>query len=105
MKYWGEHGFSSLIVAAPDHEVESVVADLLPLLSYSAPFAIYHQYLQPLATCMHSLQASKMAIGLQITEPWLREYQVLPSRTHPHMQMNAFGGYILSGIRIHRPDP
>ncbi|KAI5004315.1 hypothetical protein ZWY2020_031558 [Hordeum vulgare] len=105
MKYWGKHGFSSLIVAAPGHEVESVVADLLPLLSYSAPFAIYHQYLQPLATCMHSLQVSKMAIGLQITEPWLREYQVLPSRTHPHMQMNAFGGYILSGIRIHKPDP
>ncbi|XP_037475120.1 tRNA (adenine(58)-N(1))-methyltransferase non-catalytic subunit trm6-like isoform X2 [Triticum dicoccoides] len=105
MKYWGEHGFSSLIVAAPGHEVESVVADLLPLLSYSAPFAIYHQYLQPLATCMHSLQVSKMAIGLQITEPWLREYQVLPSRSHPHMQMNAFGGYILSGIRVHKPNP
>uniref|UniRef100_A0A453A745 tRNA (adenine(58)-N(1))-methyltransferase non-catalytic subunit TRM6 n=2 Tax=Aegilops tauschii subsp. strangulata TaxID=200361 RepID=A0A453A745_AEGTS len=46
MKYWGEHGFSSLIVAAPGHEVESVVADLLPLLSYSAPFAIYHRYLK-----------------------------------------------------------
>ncbi|KAM0869478.1 hypothetical protein ACQ4PT_040645 [Festuca glaucescens] len=105
MKYWKEHGFSSLIVAAPGHEVESLVADLLPLLSYSAPFAIYHQHLQPLATCMHSLQVSKMAIGLQIIEPWLREYQVLPSRTHPHMQMNAFGGYILSGIRIHSPDP
>ncbi|KAM0873740.1 hypothetical protein ACQ4PT_037876 [Festuca glaucescens] len=105
MKYWKEHGFSSLIVAAPGHEVESLVADLLPLLSYSAPFAIYHQHLQPLATCMHSLQVSKMAIGLQIMEPWLREYQVLPSRTHPHMQMNAFGGYILSGIRIHSPDP
>ncbi|KAE8769554.1 putative tRNA (guanine-N(1)-)-methyltransferase,putative [Hordeum vulgare] len=121
MKYWGKHGFSSLIVAAPGHEVESVVADLLPLLSYSAPFAYLYTnifmwfccylslfsgiYMQPLATCMHSLQVSKMAIGLQITEPWLREYQVLPSRTHPHMQMNAFGGYILSGIRIHKPDP
>uniref|UniRef100_J3LV85 tRNA (adenine(58)-N(1))-methyltransferase non-catalytic subunit TRM6 n=1 Tax=Oryza brachyantha TaxID=4533 RepID=J3LV85_ORYBR len=104
MKYWSEHGFSSLIVAAPGHDVESFVADLLPLLSYSAPFAIYHQYLQPLATCMHSLQVSKLAIGLQISEPWLREYQVLPSRTHPHMQMNAFGGYILSGIRIHNGD-
>ncbi|KAG8064183.1 hypothetical protein GUJ93_ZPchr0004g38764 [Zizania palustris] len=104
MKYWNEHGFSSLIVAAPGHEVESFVADLLPLLSYSAPFAIYHQYLQPLAACMHSLQVSKTAIGLQISEPWLREYQVLPSRTHPHMQMNAFGGYILSGIRIHNGD-
>jgi hypothetical protein len=36
----------SLIVAAPGHEVENLVADLLPLLSYSAPFAIYHQYLE-----------------------------------------------------------
>lgn len=104
MKYWKEHGFSSLIVAAPGHEVESLVADLLPLLSYSAPFAIYHQYLEPLAKCMHTLQVSKRAIGLQLSEPWLREYQVLPSRTHPHMQMNAFGGYILSGIRI-RSEP
>ncbi|CAL5025947.1 unnamed protein product [Urochloa decumbens] len=100
MKYWNEHGFSSLIVAAPGHEVESLVADLLPLLSSSAPFAIYHQYLEPLAKCMHTLQVSKRAIGMQLSEPWLREYQVLPSRTHPHMQMNAFGGYILSGIRI-----
>ncbi|CAK8575614.1 unnamed protein product [Lathyrus sativus] len=41
-----------------------------------------------------------MTIGLQITEPWLLEYQVLPSRTHPHMQMSVFGGYILSGTKI-----
>lgn len=33
--------------------------------------------MQPLATCMHNLQLGKMAIGLQISEPWLREYQVL----------------------------
>ena len=33
--------------------------------------------MQPLATCMHNLQLEKMAIGLQISEPWLREYQVL----------------------------
>ncbi|KAI5392798.1 uncharacterized protein LOC127093475 isoform X1 [Lathyrus oleraceus] len=97
---WKENGFSSLIIAAPDLDTWTVVRDLLPLLSNSAPFAIYHQYLQPLATCMHNLQLEKMAIGLQITEPWLREYQVLPSRTHPHMQMSAFGGYILSGTKI-----
>ncbi|KAI5392802.1 hypothetical protein KIW84_060097 [Lathyrus oleraceus] len=97
---WKENGFSSLIIAAPDLDTWTVVRDVLPLLSNSAPFAIYHQYLQPLATCMHNLQLEKMAIGLQITEPWLREYQVLPSRTHPHMQMSAFGGYILSGTKI-----
>ncbi|KAJ0964185.1 hypothetical protein J5N97_029307 [Dioscorea zingiberensis] len=100
IKMWREKGFNSLIVAAPELEVDDIVKKLLPLLSYSAPFAIYHQYLQPLATCMHTLQTSKMAIGLQISEPWLREYQVLPSRSHPQMQMSGFGGYILSGTRI-----
>ncbi|GAB2293870.1 hypothetical protein Dimus_028081 [Dionaea muscipula] len=97
---WMERGFSSLVIAAPDLDVWSILQELLPLLSYSAPFAIYHHFLQPLATCMHHLQIQKMAVGLQISEPWLREYQVLPSRTHPCMQMSSFGGYILSGIRI-----
>ncbi|WZY91129.1 hypothetical protein YC2023_047864 [Brassica napus] len=100
IEMWKENGFSSLIMAAQDQDPWSLAKDVLPLLSYSAPFAIYHQYLQPLATCMHNLQQGKMAINLQITEPWLREYQVLPSRTHPHMQMSSFGGYVLSGIRI-----
>ncbi|KAI5590045.1 hypothetical protein BDE02_05G202800 [Populus trichocarpa] len=75
LKSWKENGFSSLIIAAPDADAWNLVKVLLPLLSYSAPFAIYHQYLQPLATCMHNLQQSKMAIGMQISEPWLREYQ------------------------------
>uniref|UniRef100_A0A2P2KXN6 tRNA (adenine(58)-N(1))-methyltransferase non-catalytic subunit TRM6 n=2 Tax=Rhizophora mucronata TaxID=61149 RepID=A0A2P2KXN6_RHIMU len=100
LKLWKENGFSGLIIAAPDLDPWSLVKDLLPLLSYSAPFALYHQYLQPLSTCMHNLQLGKMAIGLQISEPWLREHQVLPSRTHPCMHMSAFGGYILSGTRI-----
>ncbi|KAJ9542237.1 hypothetical protein OSB04_028743 [Centaurea solstitialis] len=101
IKSWKENGFSSLIIAAPEVDAWSIVKEVLPFLSFSAPFVIYHQYLQPLATCMHNLQVEKMAIGLQITEPWLREYQVLPSRTHPHMQMSACGGYVLSGTKIH----
>ncbi|KAL3372236.1 hypothetical protein AABB24_008665 [Solanum stoloniferum] len=101
IKLWKENGFSSLIIAAPELDPWGIIKEvLLPLVSFSAPFAVYHQYAQPLATCMHNLQIEKMAIGLQISEPWLREYQVLPSRTHPHMQMSAFGGYILSGTKI-----
>ncbi|XP_076956171.1 uncharacterized protein LOC143631234 [Bidens hawaiensis] len=105
IKLWKENGFSSLIIAAPDVDAWSIVKEVLPFLSYSASFVIYHQYLQPLATCMHNLQVEKMAIGLQITEPWLREYQVLPSRTHPHMQVSAFGGYMLSGTKIYKDQP
>ncbi|XP_055835917.1 uncharacterized protein LOC129904376 isoform X2 [Solanum dulcamara] len=105
IKLWKENGFSSLIIAAPELDPWGIIKEVLPLLSFSAPFAVYHQYAQPLATCMHNLQIEKMAIGLQISEPWLREYQVLPSRTHPHMQMSAFGGYILSGTKISSSDP
>ncbi|GFY86239.1 eukaryotic initiation factor 3 gamma subunit family protein [Actinidia rufa] len=189
---WKENGFSSLIIAAPDVDAWRIVKELLPFLSFSAPFAIYHQYIQdyslppnkctfsmvadyllgqlglipgfstklslhyahlisrallslgnlglsnfnfllfdgilqghwlflqvellkwelidsrffkiwlrscslppcfqsievgslfcslgskPLATCMHNLQLGKMAVGLQISEPWLREYQKSP---------------------------
>ncbi|WZZ34802.1 hypothetical protein YC2023_018203 [Brassica napus] len=61
---WKENRFSSLIMAAQDQDPQTLAKDVLPvLLSYPTPFAIYHQYLQ-----------------------------VLPSRTHSHMQMSSFGG-------------
>ncbi|KAF3577934.1 hypothetical protein DY000_02034777 [Brassica cretica] len=61
---WKENGFSSLIMAAQDQDPRTLAKDVLPvLLSYPTPSAIYHQYLQ-----------------------------VLPSRTHSHMQMSSFGG-------------
>jgi len=55
---WSKHGLltslylkiCSLIVAAPDMDVWSIMQKLHPLLSYSASFAIYHQYLQVSAT-------------------------------------------------------
>lgn len=37
---------------------------------------------------------------LELGETWMREYQVLPQRTHPTMRMNAASGYILSGIKV-----
>lgn len=100
MSRWAKHGFTSLLIGAPEMEPWSIAQELIPLLRPSSPFVIYHRYLQPLAQCMHELQLSKMAVALEIVEPWLREYQILPSRTHPHMQMNATGGYVLSGIKI-----
>ncbi|KAH0884154.1 hypothetical protein HID58_060250 [Brassica napus] len=51
---WKENGFSSLIMAAQDqdHDPRTLAKDVFPvLLSYRTPFAIYHPYLQPLATC------------------------------------------------------
>ncbi|EFJ29571.1 hypothetical protein SELMODRAFT_410184 [Selaginella moellendorffii] len=96
---WVKTGFSSLIVGALNADPLKTLQQLLPLLAPSAPFVIYHTYLQPLADCMFALQKERTAVSLQLSEPWMREYQVLPSRTHPHMQMSSTGGYILSGIK------
>lgn len=100
IKLWKEKGFSSLLIVAPELDPWTLVQKLLPLLPNTAPFAIYHHYLQPLATCKHNLEIERMSVCLQLTEPWLREYQVLPGRTHPCMQTNGFGGYILSGTKL-----
>jgi hypothetical protein len=31
----------------------------------------------------------------------MREYQILPNRTHPAMSMSQSGGFILTGIKLH----
>eukprot|EP00854_Cymbomonas_tetramitiformis_P007681 gene7680-9144_t len=46
-----------------------------------------------------SRQGVKVAVGLQLSEPWMRIQQVLPMRTHPMMSMSGTGGYLLCGTR------
>ena len=38
-----------------------------------------------------------MALNLRLSETWMREYQVLPNRTHPEINMSGGGGYLLYG--------
>ncbi|KAL3683685.1 hypothetical protein R1sor_001707 [Riccia sorocarpa] len=72
---WASQGFSSLLVAAPELDPWTVIKNILPLLSSSSPFVIYSMYQQPLAECMYQLQKNNMAVAIQLTEPWCREYQ------------------------------
>jgi len=37
---------------------------------------------------------------MRISETLMRDYQVLPLRTHPEMKTSATSGFILSGIKI-----
>lgn len=39
-----------------------------------------------------------------ITEPFLRQYQVLPGRTHPEMNGTAHGGFILHATKVVLPE-
>lgn len=49
---------------------------------------------------MHHLRTEAAAVQLQLSETWMREYQVLPQRTHPLMTMSGTGGYLLTGYKV-----
>merc|ERR1712094_81554 len=82
-----------------DDLVEQFFA-LLPHLTCGFPFVVFSEYMEPLMEAMLQLRAKDCAIRLQLAETWLREYQVLPERTHPVMSTSAASGYVLSGIKV-----
>jgi tRNA (adenine-N(1)-)-methyltransferase non-catalytic subunit len=53
-----------------------------------------------LAECHVALKQSGGFVQLKLTENWLREYQVLPGRTHPFVTMSSNGGFLLSGVKV-----
>mmetsp|Transcript_7766 Transcript_7766/g.25802 ORF Transcript_7766/g.25802 Transcript_7766/m.25802 type:complete len:450 (+) Transcript_7766:3-1352(+) len=93
-------GFSSLILAAPQLEPIAALKSILPLLAPSSPFVVYCKWLPPLAEAAHALVRGHpiKALNIELHESWMREHQVLPSRTHPMMRMSGTGGYLLTGV-------
>eukprot|EP00889_Picochlorum_renovo_P005121 jgi/Picre1/32151/NNA_007497.t1 len=89
--------FTSCIITAAHYSLKSSLFAVLPLLAPSATFVVVSQVLQPLVDCMNLLRVKNYAVGTTIHEAWTRDIQVLPLRTHPFMNMNHGGGYILTG--------
>jgi len=99
IKQWIEEGADSLIIASK-YDPSSVLFALLPFLSFARPFAVFCSYIQPLSICYEKLLKTGQAVNLDLSETWMREYQVLPARTHPLMRMNGASGYVLTGIKV-----
>jgi tRNA (adenine-N(1)-)-methyltransferase non-catalytic subunit len=101
MDEFAREGFTSLIIASLSIEPKATLEQLLPLCAPSAPFAVWFNAAQPLAETLHHLRNANIAINLTLHEPFWREQQVLPGRTHPVMTTDAgSGGYVLSGIYV-----
>lgn len=89
----------SLILAC-SYDPKATLLKLLPYLETSCPFVVFCEYMEPLFECFQELQNQKLAINLRLSDTWLREYQVLPNRTHPNMTMSQNGGFILTGVKV-----
>lgn len=88
------------IVLAAKYDPTSTLLDLLPYLAPSSPFVVYSEYMEPLVECFRELQKQSLAINIRLMDTWMREYQVLPGRTHPAMNMSQCGGFLLTGIKL-----
>ena len=89
----------SLILACNYDPTHTLLA-LLPYLGESCPFVVFYEYLEPLVECFREIQKQGLAINLRLSDTWMREYQILPNRTHPNMNMSQNGGFILTGVKL-----
>jgi len=99
-----EHNMDGLIIACKQNPTNILLA-LVKYLSFSRPFVVYSMYKEPLLEAYTAIKDTGKAVMVQLTESWLRNYQVLPERSHPEVLMSGGGGYLLSGIFVDNSDP
>ncbi|KAI9471188.1 tRNA (adenine(58)-N(1))-methyltransferase non-catalytic subunit trm6 [Coemansia sp. RSA 989] len=91
--------FDALVIST-NYNPASVISKLEPYLGGSRMLVVYDPCKEPLLGAYAMLRQSAAFINVQLTESWLREYQVLPNRTHPLMTTSGSGGFILSAIHL-----
>lgn len=90
-------GANLLIIAGNEFDSEQVFDKLLKFLKPGGIFIVFSAPLEPLLS-LYKKSKSK-GVTVELSETWMREYQVLPKRTHPLMRTSASSGYLLSGIK------
>ena len=76
---------------------------LFPYLRPGGCFVVHSASAAPLASLHRTLRRQGLAVKVDLSDTFYREYQVLPNRTHPHVNMSHAAGYLLSGIKTLPP--
>ncbi|KZO93990.1 Gcd10p-domain-containing protein [Calocera viscosa TUFC12733] len=95
-----EGDWDAMIVAS-QYEPFSIVERLGKYLGGSANCVLHSPYSSVLADVQYKLRQQGGWLHLQLTEGWLRRYQVLPGRTHPDMNVQGSGGWLLHAIKVY----
>lgn len=88
-----------LVIVGKEHP-SSIFKKLIKYLDISRPFVVYCSVREPLQELYCELKQRSDIIAVRLTESWLRDYQVLPDRTHPDIRISGSGGFLLSGISV-----
>ncbi|KAG6447618.1 tRNA (adenine(58)-N(1))-methyltransferase non-catalytic subunit TRM6 [Manduca sexta] len=90
------NGMDSLVIACKE-DPKNIFDELSKFVKPGRPFAIYYTVAEPLQQLYMHLKAQCNVAALKLTCNWMRNYQVLPERTHPEVMMNGASGFLLSG--------
>lgn len=91
--------FDSLIVVSRDHPL-NIVKELLQFMKPSRPVVVFNLSKEILMEMYVELKTLSTVTNIHLTSNWMRNYQILPNRTHPEVQMNGKSGYILRGYSV-----
>ncbi|XP_072936156.1 tRNA (adenine(58)-N(1))-methyltransferase non-catalytic subunit TRM6 [Epargyreus clarus] len=86
----------SLVIACKE-DPENIFNELCTFVKPGRPFVIYYNVVEPLQNLYVTLKSQTNVAALKITCNWMRNYQILPERTHPEVTMNSSGGFLLTG--------
>ncbi|KAI8637393.1 Gcd10p family-domain-containing protein [Parasitella parasitica] len=91
--------FDGLIVSS-SFQPETVIKELMQYVNGSRPVVVYSFNKEALLQTAYWMRRSRDFLNAELTESSMRQYQVLPGRMHPNMNMSCGGGYLLSALRV-----
>ncbi|KAG6817921.1 hypothetical protein H0H87_012389 [Tephrocybe sp. NHM501043] len=84
-----------------EYDPWSILERLSPYVGGSGSVVVHSPHIQTLTDLQTQMRATAHYLCPNITESWLRQYQVLPGRTHPTMMTSGSGGYLLHALKIY----
>ena len=94
-----KHLSDSLVIVSKFDPLPTLM-EMLPYLASAYSFVVFCEHMEPLVECLHALKRDDIAINMRLSDKWMREYPILPNRTHPNMSMSQAGGFILTGTKL-----
>lgn len=89
----------SLTIVAKEDPLP-ILKELLPFVNPGRPVVLFHTCKEVLMETYSAVKAMNGLINVRLTTNFMRNYQVLPMRTHPAVQINGSSGWIMAGYTI-----
>lgn len=87
-----------MIIAAKEHPL-SIVKELIYFLNGGRMLVVFNLLKEPLQDLFIYLKSRLDFISIKLSNNFMRNYQILPNRTHPEVNMTT-GGYILTAYKL-----